>query len=131
MHATEEAFRQPTQVERSLLDRLMQADFPGKDGLALLLRNIVVKTIDENGSLELKSTVERKAEIVKRVPVEAEASDSDGVVIHLSVHVVDGGPVEMELFREDGKTIKKIPPASTFELIVLPPAPEKGWTSAP
>jgi hypothetical protein len=120
-------FRKPTDREQALLNRLLEAEFPGRDELATLLCPILVKTIDEDGGLELLSQVEGKAAVVKRVPVEAEGKDEDGVVIHMLLHVVDGRPVELEFFREDSKTVKTVPPPSAFELIVLPPMPEKGW----
>jgi hypothetical protein len=121
-------FREPTKEERLLLERLLHADFPGKQELALLLRGFLVRTIDEDGGLDIRSPVEGTAPVVKKVPVEAEAKDEDGEVIHMLLHVVDGRPVELDFFREDGLTVKKLPPASTFDLIVLPPGPESGWT---
>jgi hypothetical protein len=122
---TEREFREPTEVERSLLGRLLDAEFPGRDQLALLLQRVLVRTIDEDGGLELKSQVEGTAPVAKRVPVEAEAKDDDGTMIHMLLHVIEGKPVELEFFREDAGRVKKIPPASAFELIVLPPMPEE------
>jgi hypothetical protein len=123
----ESKFRKPTDREQALLNRLLEADFPGRDELASLLRQALVKTIDEDGGLELQSQVEGRAPVVKRVPVEAEGKDEDGVVIHVLLHVVDGRPVELELFREDSESVKKLPPSSAFELIVLPSMPASGW----
>jgi hypothetical protein len=120
-------FRKPTHVEQSLLGRLLEAEFPGRDELALMVGNVLVRTIDEDRGLELRSLVEGKSPVVKRVPVEAEAKDEDGVVIHMLLHVVDGRPVELELFREDGTTVRRVPSPSALELIVLPPMPDKGW----
>ena len=122
--------REPTEAEGLSLKRLLDADFAGRNELAPLLQRVLVKTIDENGGLELQSQVEGKAPVSKRVPVEAEANDEDGVVIHMLLHVAEGRPVELEFFRDDGATVKKMPPASAFELIVLPPVPEKGWANA-
>ncbi len=127
----ESDFRKPTDAERSLLERLLEAEFPGRDELAPMIRSILVRTIDEDGGLELRSQIDGKASVVKRVPVEAEAKDEDGVVIHMRLHVVDGRPVELEFFREDGATLKRMPPPSALELIVLPPMPEKGWGHGP
>jgi hypothetical protein len=126
----ESEFRQPTATERSLLERLLEADFPGRGELSPLLRNVLVRTIDKDGGLELQSQVEGKAPVVKRVPVEAEGKDEDSAVIHMELHVVDGRPVELEFYREDTETVKKIPPPATFELIVLPPMPTSGWGGA-
>src|SRR5690242_16508198 len=125
-----EEFREPTEAEQSLLARLLRAEFPGRSELAPLLHSILVRTIDRNGSLELQTQVEGKASVIKRVPVEGEARDMDGVIIHLLLHVVDWRPVELESFREDGSAVKTMPPASAFELVVLPPAPKSGWASS-
>lgn len=110
-----------------MLERLLDANFPGRNELAPLLRCVLVRTIDENGGLALQSQAEGKTPVAKRVPVEAEGKDEDGVVIHMLLHVVEGRPVELEFFREDGASVRRMPPPSAFELIVLPPAPETGW----
>ena len=122
----EKRFREPTELERLLFARLLEANFSGRDGLAPLLHHVLVKTIDEDGGLEIQSQAEGKASVMQRVPVEAEAIDEDGSVIHMLLHVAHGRPIELEFFREDAETVKKIPPASTFQLIVLPRIPEEG-----
>ena len=45
----ERQFREPTAVERALLERLLEADFPARSELAVLLGNVLVKTIDDDG----------------------------------------------------------------------------------
>jgi hypothetical protein len=127
----ESEFRKPTSEEQALLNHLLQADFPGRDELAPLLQHVLVRTIDEDHGLELQSQVEGRAPIVKRIPVEAEAKDQDGVVIHMALHVIDGRPVELEFYRENTEPVRKIPPPSAFEQIVLPPIPDKGWGPPP
>jgi hypothetical protein len=118
-------FRKPTNEERALLERLLEAEFPGRDQLAPMVRNLLVRTIDEDGGLELRSEVSGEAPVVKRIPVEAEAKDDDGFRVHALLHVVGGRPVELEIYKDDGSTVKRMPPPSTFELIVLPPVPSK------
>jgi hypothetical protein len=113
-------FRKPTEVEQALFNRLLEAEFPGKDEMAHLLGAVLVKTIDSDGSLGLLSQVEGKAAVTKRVPVEAEGKDEDGVAIHMLLHVVDGRPIELEFFREDTEMVKKMPLPSAFELIITP-----------
>jgi hypothetical protein len=126
---TESEFREPTAFERALLARLLEANFPGRSDLAVLLGNLLVRTIDENGGLELESQVEGKAPVVKRVPVEAEGKDEDGAIIHMLLHVREGRPVELEFFREDAVRVKMVPQPSAFELIVMSPMPKDGWAS--
>jgi hypothetical protein len=119
----EQHFRKPTSEERALLEHLLQADFPGRHELASIMRDILVRTLDEYDGLEIRSQVEGKAPIMKRIPVEAEAKDDDGFTIHVLLHVVDGRPVELEIYKDDGSRVKRKPSPSEFELIVLPPAP--------
>ena len=125
----ERQFREPTAVERALLERLLEANFPARSELAVLLGNVLVKTIDDDGSLELESQLQGKAAVLSRVPVEAEGKDEDGATIHMLLHVNEGRPVQLEFFREDSVTIKTIPPSSAFELIVLPAMPSDGWVN--
>jgi len=116
-------FRRPNDAEKSLLERLLEADFPARNELAPMLSELLVRTIDDDGSLELQSQISGAAAVVKRIPVEAEAMDEDQIVIHVLLHTKDGRPSELEIFREDGSPVRQMPPASKFELIVLPPIP--------
>jgi hypothetical protein len=129
--SVQEEFRQPTDREQALLNRLLEAELPGREELAPLVRRVLVKTIDEDGGLELRSQVEGKAPVVQRVPVEAEGKDEDAAVIHMLLHVVDGRPVELEFYRDGVGNVKTMPLPSAFELIVLPPMPKNGWASLP
>jgi hypothetical protein len=89
--------------------------------------SLTVRTIDDCGSLKLRSDV--NAHVLKIIPVEGEAKDGDGVAIHLLLHVVNGRPVELEIYleiyKDDGSSVKEMPPASAFALEVLPAAPER------
>jgi hypothetical protein len=123
----ETTFREATAEEQALLSRLLEASFPGRDELAALLSSVLVKSIDEDGGLELQSKIAGEATVVKRVPVEAEAKDEDGTVIHMLLHVVKGRPVELEFYRDGLGTVERIPPPAAFELIVLPPMPTNSY----
>ena len=116
-------FRPPTREEQQLLRRLLEPDFPGRDALLSMIDQVDVRTLDELGSLELRTHVAGKVPVVKRVPVEAEAEDEDGYLIHALLHVVDGRLAELEIFKDDGSCVRRMPAASAFELMVLPPAP--------
>ena len=119
-------FRKPTKEEQTLLQRLLEAEFPGKEQLAPMVQDMLVRPIDEAGSLELRTQANTRATLIKRIPVEAEAKDKDGVTIHVLLHVVDGRPIELEIFKDDSSRIKYMPLPSAFELIVLPPAGARG-----
>ncbi len=92
-------FRKPTKEEQTLLQRLLEAEFPGKEQLAPMVQDMLVRPIDEAGSLELRTQANTRATVIKRIPVEAEAKDKDGVTIHVLLHVVDGRPIELEIFN--------------------------------
>jgi putative aminopeptidase FrvX len=78
-----------------------------------------VRTIDPNGSLEFVHVEGPSAKVVRRIPVEAEARDEDGTVIHVLVHVLDGKLNELEIYREDSGTVVRKPAPEQLRLIVL------------
>ena len=85
------AYRLMSDYEASLLTRLLELDFEGRDELVEQVRNSRVRESDEFGSIEFEidKTTLRAAE-TQRVPVEGEASDNDGVPIWVMLFVVDG-----------------------------------------
>ena len=102
-----------TDYESRLLGRLLQPAFPGRDAIAEQIANSQVAQIDPNGSLTFSVKSNTKAGVKRRVPVEGEFEDADGVVIHVLLHVVDGIVNELEIYREDSSPIVSLPdPAS-------------------
>ena len=59
------------------------------------------------------------AEVTRRIPVEAEAEDSDGVSIHFLLHVVDGVVHELEVYREDSGPVLHRPRPEQLRPLVL------------
>jgi hypothetical protein len=118
-----ELFREPTNAERALISRLLEASFPGRDEIRTILQDAQVCSIDEQGSLKFESEVVGRVNGVKPVPVEAEANDTDGLAIHVLLHMVHGRPDELEIYKDDSSSIKRMPLPEEFDLIVLPPAP--------
>ena len=84
-----------------------------------------MRTIDDDGGLELQSQIEGRAPVVQRVPVRAEGKDEDGTVIHMLLHVIEGRPVGLGFYRDGLGNVRKMPRPSAFELIVLPPKSER------
>jgi Domain of unknown function (DUF6984) len=111
--------RKPSAWERAILERLFEVDFPGKNELLPMVAKVEVRTIDEDGSIELRSSVEGTAPVVKRIPVEAAAKDFDGFTIHVLFHAVAGRPAELEIYKDDGSQVMLMPDAHSFEVIVL------------
>ena len=116
---TPETFRPPTDSEKAIFDRLLSAAFPGKERLQEQLAEATVSVIDVNGSMALRVTGDRVAEVTKRIPVEAEYPDTDGVPVHVLLHVVKGKLDELEIYREDSLPLKKNIDPQQLQLLVL------------
>jgi hypothetical protein len=117
--------REPSTIERHVFAVLTEVDFPGRDQLCEALRHIQVRTLDTNGSLELIDTSPTIIGVVKQIPVEGEAVDDDGVVIHVLLHVRNGKPVELEIFKEDGSELKTVHSLQQLKAFSLPPHPSE------
>lgn len=100
------AFRQLKDGERQLLDQLLSSPFPGRDELVDQIRESLVEECDSDGGLEFRvQSGVKPADVEYRVPTEGEYEDSDGVTVHVLLHVVDGIISELEVFREDGQPV--------------------------
>lgn len=102
-------FRDIRPEEADLVRALMSEDFPGRVELQLQLSNVVVKQIDENGSLSLRTSAAVTAPVDRRIPVEAAYDDVDGIRVHLLLHVVDGFVDELEVYRDDSAPVISSP----------------------
>jgi hypothetical protein len=102
-------FRPLTLEQNELLAALLRRDFPGRDALRAQIANAHVRLVDFDGGLEFAPTPNTPAVVGLRVPVEGEATDVDGVTIHILLHVEDGFVTELELFREDVQPVMRPP----------------------
>jgi hypothetical protein len=101
------------------LEVLLAADFPGNTALKEQISRAMVRQIDADGSLKFSVSGGQLAEVVRRIPVEAETVDSDGLTIHLLLHVVDGLMNELELYRDGEGTVRRMPTAEDLRILVL------------
>jgi len=106
-------------LERQLLAVLLSTDFPGKDAVAEQVAAASVREIDDNGSLEFAPSDMMPADVVRRIPVEAELDDSDGVTIHVLLHVVDGLVKELEVYRDDSGPVQRALVPENLRLMIL------------
>lgn len=102
-----------------IIERLLEVDFPGRDVILEQINNSVVTEIDENGSLEFDVKIKTKANVKRRIPIEAEYEDADGITIHLLLHVVDGIVKELEIYKDDTSTTIKMPEVKNLRLLNL------------
>ncbi|HLM86866.1 MAG TPA: hypothetical protein VK272_11830 [Solirubrobacteraceae bacterium] len=97
----------------------MSTEFSGRDAVAEQVAVASVREIDDNGSLEFAPSDKTPAEVVRRIPVEAELDDSDGVTIHVLLHVVDGFLKELEVYRDDSGRVQRVLAPGDLRLMVL------------
>lgn len=106
--------------EREVLVKLLGVHFPGRDALRQQAAGAMGRRIDAEGSLELQPNQDAPpAEVVRRIPVEAETDDLDGTPIHVLLHVVNGYMNELEVYREDSAKLARPINPEALRLIVL------------
>jgi hypothetical protein len=98
---------------------LLSTDFSGRSAVAKQVAVASVREIDDNGSLEFAPSDKTPAEVDRRIPVEAELDDSDGVTIHVLLHVVDGFVTELEVYRDDSGRVQRTLAPEDLRLLVL------------
>lgn len=114
-------FRELTLPEKAVIQRLLEADFAGRFEVQGQLSNVRVRRVDREGSLELRPADNSvPAPVAKRIPVEAEGLDEDGMCVHVLLHVVNGFVRELEVYKDDGSLINQMPSPENFKLLVLP-----------
>jgi hypothetical protein len=106
-------------LERALLERLLSAEFSGKEAVLRQLSNARVRVMDAEGSLAFEVSSAEKAAVKHRIPIEAEAEDRDGVTVHMLLHVVDGMVTELEFYKDDSSRIQELPPPDRWRIIEL------------
>lgn len=108
------------EIERLALARLLGAEFPGKEELLEQAREVKAKTLDAEGSIALLPAANAPAaRVVRRIPVEAEFEDLDGVMVHVLLHVVGGFLNELEVYRDDSAPVQGGIRTADFRLMVL------------
>jgi hypothetical protein len=100
--------------------KLLSQEFPGRDGLVKQFGSAEVRSIDGDGSLEIRvSAGAVRADVARRVPIEAELEDLDGVQIHVLLHAPDGVISELEIYREDSQPVQRDLEPGAMSLLVF------------
>jgi len=102
---------------------LISSEFLGRAEVLAQLRSCHVRAIDEEGSLEIRTSCDQQALVRYRVCTELYGPDLDGTQISVMLHVVDGFCQEIEIYKLDGSPIQRMP--NTWKSFV--PGPE--WHS--
>ena len=102
-------WRDLTEYEWAILNRLLERDFPGRNELRIQLTGCKVIRICGDGTIKFKIESGNAASVTSRVPVEAVASDADGIPIYYLLHVVNGFVAELEIYNAATFDIKRTP----------------------
>jgi len=90
------AYRQLSDRERGLLERLLEYAFCGRDELLSQLPSVTAKTIiDEDGTLSLRCSSGSPMPGKYRMVAEGECTDADGGTIAVLLHVNKDGFMSM------------------------------------
>ena len=113
------AFQELPQWHRDMLCRFLNTPFPGQAELLTQIVNSRFSIIDDNQSLEICPPNSVPAPVIKTIPVEAYASDKDGVPILSLLFTRNGLAYMLEIFRADGGQLTELPPVTAFNIMVL------------
>lgn len=105
-----------TNPEVTLLNRLLERDFPGRDEIAKQVNSARVEQIDSNGSLKFFVSSPTRVVTKFRIPVEGEFEDIDGTTIHVLLHVVNGIVDELEVYKDDSSAVRSMPDAKQLRI---------------
>jgi hypothetical protein len=105
--------------ELAVLAALLSTTFPGRDALTEQMQSAAAALIDDNGSLRLYAAVGPLAAVDRRVPIEAEVEDADGVTVHILLHVLEGRMHELEIYREDSGSLLRPLDVGAMRLLKL------------
>ncbi len=116
-------FRQLDTRERGLLEKLLEAEFPGRDELRTQLGSLTAKQLGEDGTLKLRCTSGSPSPSYYLLRAEGWCKDADGMNICVLLHLNGEGFMSMlEIFKEDGSEIINPPVADNM----MPLLPEHG-----
>lgn len=102
--------------EEAVLGFLLAAEFEGVEALRQQAASCQVSELDPDGGLSLRPIQGSPADVTRRVVTEGDYVDSDGGMVHVLVHVVDGWLDELEIYREDGQRVKTPPTAENLTI---------------
>jgi hypothetical protein len=113
-------FRQLDARERGLLEKLLEAEFPGRDELRTQLDSLTAKRIEEDGTLSLRCDSGSPSPGKYAVAMEGMCKDADGGDMSVMLHLNHQGFMSMlEIIKYGPSPI--ISPPSARDLVLLLP----------
>lgn len=117
-------FRQLSDREKGLLNRLFEFDFIGRDQLVQQLPNLLAKRIQETGTLEFQVQDEAARAPVDGCIIEASCKDADTTEFNpaqiiVLLHVKHGKLWLLEIYKENNAPIHNVPNADALANIFM------------
>jgi hypothetical protein len=112
-------FRQLDTRERGLIEKLLEAEFPGRDELRAQLESVTAKQIHGDGTLTLKCDSGAPSSSKYRLAMEGRYRDADGMTISIMLHLDKHGFMSMlEIYKFDLSPIINQPSARDLVLLL-------------
>ena len=122
-HSDTQSFRPLRPDEKRILDKLLEADFPGRDAIRAQITNCAVEEwADGSRSLKFKTQSDQIAQVLDRVPVEGYVDPKDGGPCDILIHVVGGKIKYLEFVTYHLPNLSSLPDPSIIRLSVRPPS---------
>jgi hypothetical protein len=119
---TQELFRPLSDYEQAVITRLFEVEFPGreelKDQVSHAEASLIPATGDNYGSINIRTSSDRRAVVENRVPVISMTKDEGGAHVEILLHVIDGKINELEFVRMDGAPMVGLPRLDLMQLHV-------------
>lgn len=117
--SSEISYREVTPTERLLLNRLIFLRPLKGDQPAVEVEQYRVRVLDEQGSLKFAHNFDFKQLEQRKFPVEAQVQDVDGIWIHALLFTVGDKVDELEIYKDDGSAIIRMPQPHEWEILEL------------
>ena len=115
-------FRQLDTRERGLLEKLLEAEFPGRDELRSQLGSVTAKQVLENGTLSLRCDSGLPSPSEYGRVIEGWCKDADGETIAVLLFTKDGFMNMLEIVKDGDSPIIN-PPFARDLVLLLPEDP--------
>jgi hypothetical protein len=104
---------------QAILDRLLEAEFEGRDEICQQVAESQARTADEDGSLKRITTGEPPVPVRFEAPISGHAWDEDGVGMEIVLRMEGNRVDELEFYKFDGSRVQRLPAPAELELIPL------------
>ena len=123
-HSDTPSFRPLQPDEKRILDKLLEADFPGRDAIRAQIANCAVEEwADGSRSLKFQTQSEQVAQVVNRVPVEGYIDPENGGPLDILLHVIGGKIGELEFLTYHRPNLPTLPNPSIIRVSVRKQSP--------